>query len=211
MPRRRMPLRPDTPYHITARTNNRERFPLDLAEVWEVFEEQLWFLHHAFGVRIHAFVLMSNHFHLLMSDPQMQLSPSLRWLMTETSREVGRRSQRINHLYGQRNYQCQIPNHHYFMHAYKYVYRNPVQAGIVDRVEEYPFSTLYSVVNHTKLNIPLSDLLISEDKVGILDWLNFDPKPKDWQLVQSALKKGEFSLSRERKTNKPTQLESHLL
>jgi putative transposase len=206
-----MPPRPDTPYHITARTNNRELFPIDLAEVWEIFENQLWFLHNAFGVRIHAFVLMNNHFHLLMSDPQLQLSPALRWLMTETSREIGNRAKRINHLYGQRNYQCQIPNYHYYRHAYKYVYRNPVAAGIVDRVEDYPFSTLHSLIKLTKVNIPLCDSLISEDKSGVLDWLNFNPKPKDWQLIRKALRKGEFTLSREPNTNQPSSLESLLL
>jgi REP element-mobilizing transposase RayT len=135
MPRAHPPHRTDCPYHITARTNNREWFGLDLGEVWKIFEEQLYFIHHGFDVQIHGFVLMSNHFHLLLSDPEGQMSAALRWLMTETARDINKKSNHKNHVYGQRHYRSLIESYHYYMHAYKYVLRNPVEVGACENVE----------------------------------------------------------------------------
>lgn len=199
------------PYHITARTNNRERFELDLSEVWEIFENQLFFIHHAFGIRIHAFVLMKNHFHLLASDPKMQLSQALRWLMTETSREIGRRTGRKNRMYGQRNFKCLISNYHYYMHAYKYIYRNPVEAQACKQVEDYPYSTLYGLVGKRKLVIPIEEDLLFDDFERNLVWLNMGVKKEDWDSIRGALHRSEFKLRKNPKRNTTSDLEIKLL
>ncbi len=199
------------PYHITARTNNREWFSLDLSEVWEIFENQLFFIHHAFGIRIHAFVLMSNHFHLLASDPQCKLSQAMRWLMTETSREISRRTGRKNRIYGQRHFKCLIASHHYYMHAYKYIYRNPVQARACEKVQEYPYSTLPGLMGLRKLIIPVDESLITEDLEGNLRWLNTSVEMKDWESVRGALRKGEFKLRKNPDRNLESELEERLL
>lgn len=197
----------DHPYHITARTNNREWFSLDLNTVWEIFENQLFFIHHAFGIRIHAFVLMSNHFHLLASDPLLKLPRAMRWLMTETSREIGRRSGRQNRIYGQRNFKCLISNYHYFLHAYKYVYRNPVEAKACIRVEDYPFSTLAGLLGNRPLIIPLEEDLLFSDLLGNLKWLNAGVEKQDWESVRGALRKGEFKLRRDPHRNRTSHLD----
>lgn len=199
------------PYHVTARTNNREWFGLDMNEVWEIFEAQLFFIHHAFGVRIHSFVLMNNHFHLIISDPYLKLPSAMRWLMTETSKEIGRRTNRINRIYGQRNYKCLIDSAHYFMHAYKYVYRNPVQAQLSKKAEHYPYSTLHGLLGFSKLVIPVTEnILIFEEVEGILNWLNLPVEEKEWSLVGKALKKGRFKLARDKNSKQESRLESDL-
>ncbi len=211
MSRKPSPVSSECPYHITARTNNREWFALDLSEVWKIFGNQLFFIHHAFGIRIHSFVLMSNHFHLLMSDPNLQKSRALRWLMTETSREIGKRTHRMNHLYGQRNYQCLIPNYTYYMNAYKYVYQNPVQAGACLRVEEYPYSTLHGLLGFSKLNFPVNDDLLFDDLDTNLWWLNKTVRPEHWDGVSQALRKSEFKLAKDHNRNSPSLLENQLI
>ena len=212
MARKIYPRSNEHPYHITARTNNREWFGLDLGKVWEIFEEQLFFIHHAFGIQIHSFVLMNNHFHLIASDPKLEMSAALRWLMTETSREIGRRTGRINRIYGQRNYQCLINSYHYFMHAYKYVYRNPVQARLSTKVEEYPFSTLHGLVGFSQLVIPVQvDTILNEDFEETLDWLNLPVKEVDWEAIGNALRKGRFSLAKDPNTKLESILEVDLI
>lgn len=211
MARKIHPHSNEHPYHVTARTNNREWFQLDLGEVWKIFEEQLFFVHHAFGIRIHNFVLMSNHFHLIMSDPLGKKKEALRWLMTETSREIGRRSKRTNRIYGQRNYQCLIDSYHYYMHAYKYVYRNPVQAQACRYAEEYPYSTLRGLIGLAPLIIPVfEDHLLNEDIEETLEWINLPVKEEEWKLVGSALRKGKFKLGKEKYSNYDSRLEKDL-
>ena len=57
-------------YHIYARSNNRDFFYLPQNVVWDIFMEQLHLLQIEFDVKISAFVLMNNHFHLLLLTPK---------------------------------------------------------------------------------------------------------------------------------------------
>ena len=50
------------PYHVTGRSNNREVFHCPLNLVWAVFSQEFFEARTLFGVEIHAFVLMPNHF-----------------------------------------------------------------------------------------------------------------------------------------------------
>jgi putative transposase len=208
MPRKHPSYRTDCPYHVTARTNNQAWFQLPMTKVWDIFQNQLFFIHHAYGIQIHAFVLMTNHFHLLISDPDGNLSKALRWLMTETSREINALQKSKNHLYGQRHYRTLISSSHYFLHAYKYVYRNPIEAGACNSAEEYPFSTLRGLLGMEKMIIPLSeDTLLGEDLEGTLRWINSRPEIENYEAVRMALKKSDFKLKRNRQTRRDSPLE----
>jgi len=210
MPRLNPPYRTDCPYHVTARTNNREWFGLDLNEVWKIFEEQLYFIHHGFGVRTHAFVLMSNHFHLLLSDPEGKMSATLRWFLTETAKEINRQTNSQNHVYGQRNYRSMVGSYHYYTHAYKYIYRNPVEAKICERVEAYRFSTLPGLIGLQKLNFPVFDSLLTDDLEGNLKWLNQPTEKTDREAIRRALKRPIFELGVDPISRKPSRLETDL-
>jgi putative transposase len=207
MPKPHPPHRTDCPYHITARTNNQEWFGLDLSEVWKIYAEQLYFISNAFGIRIHGFVLMSNHFHLLISDPQGMLSPAIRWLMTETARLINKRLGKKNHVYGQRHYRSLIQSYHYYTHAYKYIYRNPVEAGICKNVEEYQYSTLRGLLGFANLEFPIEDSLLMDDLEGTLKWLNLSVTKENKRTIQLALKKGIFELRKETSTRNLSRLE----
>jgi putative transposase len=199
---------PDYPLHITARTNNATWFSLPLEEVWKVFEDQLFFIHHAFGVRIHGFVLMANHFHLLLSDPNAQVTPAMQWFMTETSKEINWRSGTKNHLYGTRNYRSRIDTYRYFMHVYKYIYRNPVEAGVCNSVEEYPYSTINRILGNAPLRIPLvEDTLIGQNLSETLKWLNHPVQEKDRLQMRRGLRRKVFRLMPDQKTRKVSRLE----
>ena len=211
MSRKPSPRRTDCPYHVTARTNNQEWFEIPLDQVWKIFEDQLFFIHHAFGIQIHSFVLMTNHFHLLLSDPNGKISEALRWLMTESSREIAQKSGRKNRIYGQKNFKSLIGSYHYYMHAYKYIYRNPVQAGACKRVEEYPYSTLAGLIGLTPLKIPLTQDLLFGDFDRNLRWLNTAVEKKDWDSVRTALRKSEFKLRHQCFRNREHPLENRLL
>jgi hypothetical protein len=154
---------------------------------------------------------MKNHFHLLASDPKLNLSKALRWLMTETSREIGRRTGRKNRVYGQRNFKCLISNYHYYLHAYKYIYRNPVEAYACPRVEDYPYSTLHGLLGKRKLVIPVEEDLLFADFERNLIWLNMSVEKNDWDSVRGALHKSEFKLRKDPKRNRTSALENRLL
>lgn len=103
---------------------------------------------------VHAFVLMSTHFHLLYS---VILERDLRYGF------VGE-----NYL---------ITNFEQYKNSYRYIYRNPLEAGLCQRAEYYPFSTLPVVLGKKTSKIQVVDhmgLIVNPHK--ILEWINTDAK-----------------------------------
>jgi putative transposase len=212
MPRPKIQQQSTYPYHITARCINKDWFSIPMETVWEIMNRELRFLSYAYDVKIHSFVLMSNHFHMLASTPQANLSESMWNFMGQTSRNLTFAGNRINQTYGQRYFRSVIKSQHYFRHAYKYVYANPVKAGFVSKAEDYQFSSLRGLLGFEKLEIPLAeDTLLFEDVEKTLEWLNSRVADEDWSLIRKALQKKQFRLAKDRNTKKTSMLEINAL
>jgi putative transposase len=208
MPRKKVINSSDFPYSISARCLNKEWFKIPLNEVWEIMEDYLYILHHGFNFKIKSFVLMSNHFHLIAQTPDGNLGEGMNYFMRETSKHIGRKAGRINQVYGSRFYRTLITNPHYYNHAYKYIYRNPVEAGLCECVLNYPYSTLNRLTGRGHLHIPIQyDDILFESFDQTIEWLNQKPSEEDYLLIRSALKKREFKLARVPTTKKTSRLE----
>jgi putative transposase len=97
-----------------------------MPEAWELFSDYLYFINKNFGIRIHSFVLMPNHFHMIARDPELNLSSAMNYFMRETSKLMASESRTINRVWGAPFHSSLIDSPLYYLHAYKYVYRNPV-------------------------------------------------------------------------------------
>ena len=95
------PLRVDVVdgiYHVVSRGNDRQAIFTD-------DKERLHFLaivaaaQGRFGLRIHAYVLMDNHFHLVLCTPEANLSRALQWIKTSYSMWFNRRHGRVGPLF----------------------------------------------------------------------------------------------------------------
>jgi REP element-mobilizing transposase RayT len=203
MPRKKYQPSADIPYHITARCINKEWFQIPLPDVWDIFSEYLFFINRAFNVKVHSFVLMNNHFHLILSTPNANLSEAMNYFMRETSRQFGYASGRINQIYGGPYFWSQLRSEIYYGHAYKYVYRNPVEAGLCLNVEDYPFSTLYALLGKSKTIIPISeDVLFFSDIESQILWLNEAYKSESYKKeIKNALRKRQFHFGKDRDRN----------
>ncbi len=212
MPRKNHTPSSEYPYHVTARCLNKEWFGASKSEIWSILTNNLYTVRHSYEVRILAFVLMDNHFHLLVQTPKANLSAAMNYFMRETSRSIGRITGRINHIYGSRYFRSLITNPHYYLHAYKYVYRNPVEVGLCANVEDYPYSSLHALLgqSHTIMPIEEDSTLFAGASHLTLAWLNTKPDPNTYQDVKNALRRNEFSLSKSVQRNKPNKLENEL-
>lgn len=180
--------------------------------VWEIMTRHLFFLHVGFGVRIHAFVLMTNHFHLIARAPEGNISEAMSYFLRETSREITKATDRINQTYGGRFHRSLLSSPLYYQHAYKYLYRNPVEAGLSSTVEEYPFSAIPGLLGERWLDVPISEdesWATYKIRTETLSWLNSQPQKDHWKEVRTALRKNEFKLSK--KNRKPSDLELNAL
>ncbi len=124
--------------------------------------------------------------------------------MTKSSKSLTKAGNRINQTFAGRHFKCVLNEHNYFMNAYKYNYRNPVTAGICERVEDYPFSTLHMKLKLSPIKIPyIEDALLTEDRAGILEWLNIAPDAEKLKAARAGFKSAYFISRNHRDSAKP--------
>lgn len=140
---------------------------------------------------------MPNHFHLLASCLDISIGVVMCDLMAKVSKEINFMTGRINQNWGSRHFKCELNKEHYFYNTYKYVYQNPLRARLVNKVEEWPCSTLSGKLGLSKLIIPATEdtLLFSPNlNENTLAWLNrlATKEQNDW--IRKALTKKTFTL-----------------
>ncbi len=196
-------LQSEFPYNITARCINREWFTLDMEIVWTIFCEELFMVSKIHDLKIHSFVLMNNHFHLIASTPEANISQCTHRLMGNVSRRLNESGNRINETFAGRHFKTILHTQAYFMNAYKYNYRNPLASGLYKKVEDYPYSTLHGLLGKSHLLIPIAedDLLFSNVE-STLGWLNTEPSPNDLESVRKALRRPFFEFKNKRRVSR---------
>jgi REP element-mobilizing transposase RayT len=127
-------------HHVTSRGNERRPVFYDDRDR----ERFLTFLDETarrFGWSVTAYVLMTNHFHLVVQTPEASLSRGMHWLNTKYVVWFNRRHQRSGHLFGGRFKAFLIDKEAYFTTVLRYVVLNPVRAKMVERPEDYRWSS----------------------------------------------------------------------
>jgi REP element-mobilizing transposase RayT len=137
------PLRLDVPgalHHVTSRGNERRRIFRSNRDR-EAFLQFLAEAVKRFGWRVTAWVLMTNHFHLVIETPEANLSRGMQWLNGTYADWFNRRHDRSGHLFQGRFKSFIIETETYSAEVLRYVVLNPVRAKIVARPEEYRWSS----------------------------------------------------------------------
>lgn len=137
------PLRIDYPgsiWHITSRGNEQRLTFVDDVDR-NFFLEILGRTVQRFGWNLFAYVLMSNHYHLLLERAQATLSESMHWLNGTYAQWFNRRHRRTGHLFQGRFGGFLIDKDAYFQEVLRYVVLNPVRAGMVGHPIEYLWSS----------------------------------------------------------------------
>jgi putative transposase len=132
---------PGYPHHVIQRGNNRQTIfamPSDYQTMLDLLDENA----KKFGVAIHAYVLMSNHFHLLVTPQTMDGLPQM-------MQAVGRRyvryfndiHKRSGTLWEGRYKSTLIQTEPYLLTCMAYIDLNPVRGGLVTQARDYPWSS----------------------------------------------------------------------
>lgn len=180
------------PYHVTARCNGKEFFPIPLEEVWRIMLDELLKLHKSHQLCIHAFVLMGNHFHLLCQTPKGNLDQIMQHFMRTTSIYIRRRCHSENPLWGGRYKWSLIESQAHYYQVYKYIFQNPIRAKIANKVEDYPYTSLNSVPFPLHSFVPLS----FGGEEGERIWLNESFDKESQELIKLGLKKHLFDVNK---------------
>lgn len=186
----------ECPYHITARSNNKEFFYLPLDELWEIFMECMEKAQIEYGCHFHAFILMSNHYHLLISTPNSNIDKVMQHIQREIARKANKKTSRINHFFGGAYKWSLVQKENYYWNVLKYIFRNPIRAGICHSVEIYKFSSLN--IKPKNFNWNVTDFFNDKNKkISLdLDWLNEPFLQEIEEGLQLALRRKEFKMPR---------------
>jgi REP element-mobilizing transposase RayT len=156
-------------YHITSRGNERRKVFID-KEDREKFLDILREYHERFKAIFHCFVLMDDHYHLLLETPSGNLVTIMHGINGRYTGYFNRRHARIGHLFQGRYRAILVEKEAYLLELNRYIHLNPVRAGICKRPEDYLWSSYRGYINPQKR----------------LPWIEYD-----WMLDQFAKKRME--------------------
>jgi putative transposase len=190
-------------YHITGRANNKEFFFLPIEDIWQIMVKTLSELQLEYDLKIPAFVLMNNHFHLLILTPDEDIDRVMYFFMKRVTLRIQKKSGRINKIFGGRYKGSLIKDESYLMNVYKYIYRNPVASQICMSAENYPYSSLHYLIN-SKLLKPFKIETLFEEKISeTLKWIDEKFEEHEGASIKGGLKKTVFSYKKMNSTGRP--------
>ncbi len=140
MPR---PLRIEYPgafYHIYSRGNRRQVIFLSEEDRY-YFLKVLYEACERFGVHVHVYCLMDNHYHLILETPDANLSRIMHFINASYAIYLNKKRELCGHLFQGRFNAILIQADTYARALTIYIHGNPVRKKIVERPEDYPWST----------------------------------------------------------------------
>jgi putative transposase len=151
------------PHHVIQRGNNRELVFFD-AEDRKKYLSLLKKYSVKWKSPIMAYCLMSNHIHLLTKPGSDEsLFKMMQGLTLCYTQYINRMYQRTGRLWESRYHSCIIDQEKYLWAVARYIEQNPVRAGIIEKAEEYPYSSAHAHVSGSK-DFVLGEELFSNDQ-----------------------------------------------
>lgn len=134
---------PDIPQHITQRGNNRQAcFYFD--DDYRLYLELLHESCRAHDCSLHAYVLMTNHVHLLMTPSTPEgVSKVIRDLGRDYVRAINKTYRRSGTLWEGRFKSSLVDTNRYCLTCYRYIEFNPQRANMVRHPADYPWSSFH--------------------------------------------------------------------
>ncbi len=123
------PLRiqyPGACYHVTCRGNGRKNIFLDKKD-YKIFTDRLSLSLDIYNVSLLAHVCMPNHFHLLVTTPEGNLSEFMRHFNISYTSAFNHRHNRVGHLYQGRYKAFLIDSDNYLLEVSRYIHLNPIR------------------------------------------------------------------------------------
>ena len=143
-------------YHIVNRGVERRKIYMDdddRIKFLEILEESA----EVYGFEIYAYVLMDNHYHLLIKTTALNLSLLMRQINSRYSMYFNRRYNRVGPLWQGRFKSWYVYDEHYLKSLVKYIEHNPIKAGMVQKIGEFVWAMSSKTVQMKHLNYELID------------------------------------------------------
>lgn len=179
-------------YHVINRANGRHTI-FETPEAYRHFESLLQDAIEKRGMRLLAYVLMPNHWHLILyprSDGD--LSSFMQWLTLTHTQQYRVRTETIGYgqLYQGRYKSFIVESDRYLLTLVKYVERNPVRARLVRNVEAWRWGSGYRRFDGTSKERALLSSLPVDIPIAYRSWVNTPDKEDDLEKMRTSVSKG---------------------
>jgi len=137
------PLRiqfPDAWYHVMNRGKRGDPIFADKEDYYS-FIDLLKDCCEMWNIRVVAYCLMGNHYHILVQTPDANLSRCMRHINGVYTQYFNRTHGLDGPLFRGRYKSILVDSDVYLLELIRYIHRNPIEAGMVDRVESYQWSS----------------------------------------------------------------------
>jgi putative transposase len=149
MPRRLRIHVPGGFYHVTLRGNHQQdvfhadsdRFLLSAVVARSIAK---------YDARIHAYCWMTNHLHFLIQVGGEPLASSMRQIASGYARAFQAKFETTGHLFERRYHAILVDEQSYFLQLLRYIHLNPVRGGIVQRPDQYRWSSHHAYIGGSR-------------------------------------------------------------
>jgi len=146
-------------YHVTARGNERKNIFFSNTD-YKKFLEYLKEAKKKFKVIVHSYVLMSNHYHLILETLDANLSKAMHYINGSYTTYINVKRRRSGHLFQGRYKSILVDKDNYLLELSRYIHLNPFRAKMVEKPEEYPYSSYSIFISNRKDNLVTRDLIL---------------------------------------------------
>lgn len=150
-------------YHVINRGNYRRALFAPKGSA-EAFERTLLETCARFGWRLHAFVIMSNHFHLAVETPEPNLSEGMKWLQGTWAMRFNRFRGESGRPFQGRYKALHVEPGHALAQVGHYLHLNPVRARVlpVERLPDFRWSSLWHFLRRDRAECLVPATVLSE-------------------------------------------------
>jgi len=103
-----------------------------------------------YGIKVHAYCLMTTHYHFLIETPHANLSQAVKWINVSYSVYFNRKRRRAGHLFQGRFKSVLVDADEYLKHLSRYIHLNPVRARMVEHCKDYPWSSYPALAGYVE-------------------------------------------------------------
>lgn len=183
----------DAWYHIMNRGRRGEQI-FSKSSDHEIFIELLQEAVDLWDVRISAYCLMSNHYHLLIQTPQGNISRCMRHINGIYTQRYNRSHKCDGQLFKGRYKSILVEQDNYLLELVRYIHRNPLRASIADNLTQYKWSSHHGYISSAKqwdwLHKDIILAMLSPDnRKSKKAYLNFMAKDDSEKILELFAKK----------------------
>lgn len=137
-------------YHIILRGNNRQNIFNDNEDKKRLLETLLRYKEKC-KYQLYAYCFMDNHIHLLMKEREEPLEQIMRRIGVSYVYWYNHKYDRVGNLFQDRFKSEVVEDETYFLTVLRYIHQNPIKAGIVKSLKEYPWSSYIEYIGREQL------------------------------------------------------------